>query len=252
MRKGIWSAAAAFVVLVSGTGLFMSRALAANGSVGIEDKELGSAHFVPAEITITPGASVTWHNGGQYDHTITSDTGAFDQPLASGKDVTIPFPTAGDFKYHCTPHPWMTGTIHVAGGSTVTSAATATTTTTRAGASTTTTRAGASSTTTTTAAGATTTTTAAGGATTTTTTTAAGGATTTTTPASAGDAASTTTTTASAASTASGGEQAAGSKGSGHRKSDTGDSSPVGIAFAAVGTLLLGGVAAKLLASKGH
>ncbi|HVW35531.1 MAG TPA: plastocyanin/azurin family copper-binding protein [Acidimicrobiia bacterium] len=247
MRKGIWPAAAVLVLILSGTGLSVGRALAANGSVGIEDKNLGTAHFTPAEITITPGASVTWHNGGEYDHTVTSDNGAFgDKDIPKGADVTIPFPNAGDFKYHCTPHPWMTGTIHVVGASTGTTATTVPGATPTS--ATTAPSAGASSTTTTatTGAGATTTTTAAVA-----TTTTAPAANASTTPTSSADQSATTTTTAAAA--GSNGEQASGTENSaGHRETDTGGSSPIGIAFAAVATFILLAVSAKLLASKGH
>lgn len=73
--------------------------------------------FSPASFHIALGGKVTWVNTDTMDHTVTSDTGdpaAFDSPLLStGDHFTFTFTVAGTYKYHCTPHPWMSGTIVV-------------------------------------------------------------------------------------------------------------------------------------------
>jgi cobalamin biosynthesis Mg chelatase CobN len=195
-------------------------------------------------VTVPAGTTVIWHNGGTQAHTVTADDGkSFNSPSVSpGGDYQFTFGTAGDFAYHCEPHPFMKAVVHVVGGSVPTPATTATTQP-ASSATTATTAAGSASTTTTTAkAGS-------GSSTTTTATTSAGGSTTTTlapalTPTSAPDSASSTTTTTTAAGSSEEGAQAA-------RKSSKDDkSSPVGIAFASVATLLLGAVSVRLLASK--
>jgi plastocyanin len=244
MRKGMWSAPVAFFVLLSGAGVVLGvpRVGAADGQVAMVEgsqNDPNTWRFTPAEITVSVGSTVVWHNNGQQQHTATAEDNSFASAyLNGGQEFRYKFGAPGDFKYFCEPHKalGMVGVVHVTGASTPTTAATTTTTT-----ATTATTGGSQGSTTTTAAGASTSST--------TTTTAAGGATTTTlapalTPTSAPDSASSTTTT-----TAAGGQSSEGAEGAPkHSKSDK--NSPVGIAFAAVSTLLLAAVSAKLLASK--
>jgi plastocyanin len=70
--------------------------------------------FSPASLTVKAGSSVTWTNAsGGTGHTVTSDTGVFDQALDSGQTFTFTFKQAGTYKYHCAIHPYMTATIIV-------------------------------------------------------------------------------------------------------------------------------------------
>ena len=243
MRKGMWLAAA-FVVALSGTG-----ALAAdNNTVTMKD-----LYFEPADITVAVNTPVVFHNGSDSSpHDAKAEDNSFSTPmLGPGKEQTVTLSKVGDVTYYCTvpghKSAGMVGTIHVtaAGGSTASTAAT--TATTQPG----------TATTATTPAGQTTTTTAkaaSGGASSTTTTTAGTGVTATTqapsvTPTSAPDAAAGGSSATGAAGQAGGEEAADHSSGGGaHKKKEK--SSPIGIAFAAVSTVLLTGIAGKLLASK--
>jgi plastocyanin len=246
----MWSAAAAFVVLLSAAGVVLGipRATAADSQVKMVEgsqSDYTTWRFAPEEITVPVGSTVVWHNDGKQQHTATAKDGSFDSPyLNTGETFQFKFSVPGDVKYVCKPHEslGMVGVVHVTGAAPTTPATTATTQP-ASSATTATTAVGSASTTTTTAkAGS-------GSSTTTTATTAAGGSTTTTlapalTPTSAPDSASSTTTTTTAAGSSGEGAQAA-RKGSKNDKS-----SPVGIAFAAVATLLLGAVSVRLLASK--
>lgn len=73
--------------------------------------------FEPGSVTIPQGGTVTWVNcdeAGQPSHTSTADAGAWNSPtLASGEAFSHTFDQAGDFAYHCEPHPFMTGAIVV-------------------------------------------------------------------------------------------------------------------------------------------
>ncbi len=65
--------------------------------------------FHPDSIAVPVGATVSWLNcedAGVEAHTTTSDTtGIWDSPLLiPGARFSRPFPTAGVFPYHCTPH----------------------------------------------------------------------------------------------------------------------------------------------------
>lgn len=70
--------------------------------------------FQPAEITVHIGEKVEWENKGLASHTTTSDTGVWDSgTLAPDNKFTFVFNTLGDYPYHCSFHPDMTGIIHV-------------------------------------------------------------------------------------------------------------------------------------------
>ena len=249
MRKGIWSAAAV-VGLLSAASVFVigPGVRAADTKVTMKDQLI----FEPADITVPVGGSVVWHNDGGIQHDAKAEDGSFSIPMVDpGKDSQpVSFKTPGDFQYYCTvpghKSAGMVGTVHVGAASTTPTTVAPTTTTQPAGGATTTTAPG--QTTTTTRAGAS----GAGQSTTTTTAPAAGGATSTTlapaaTPTSAPESAGGS---AAANAAAPGSEEAAADSSEGAQDHKKVKNSPIGIAFAAVSTLLLVGIAGKLLASK--
>jgi plastocyanin len=70
--------------------------------------------FVPEEITVPAGSTVTWVNHDDTAHSIADK----DKALRSGgldtdDRYSFSFPKAGTYTYYCTLHPQMTGTIHV-------------------------------------------------------------------------------------------------------------------------------------------
>ncbi|WP_171161920.1 cupredoxin family copper-binding protein [Streptomyces sp. I05A-00742] len=70
--------------------------------------------FVPPELTIGAGETVTWTNNDSTPHTVTADDGTFDSgPLNQGQTFSRTFNQRGQFTYHCSFHPSMTGTITV-------------------------------------------------------------------------------------------------------------------------------------------
>lgn len=61
--------------------------------------------FNPKELTVSPGTTVIWHNEDSASHTVTSDTGLFDNPLPSGgTDFQFTFSQPGTYAYYCRPH----------------------------------------------------------------------------------------------------------------------------------------------------
>ena len=73
-----------------------------------------SVPFSPANFAVSAGRTVSWYNGDTNTHTVTSDDGAFDSGnLAPGAKWSHTFTQAGTYRYHCTPHPIMKGTITV-------------------------------------------------------------------------------------------------------------------------------------------
>ena len=73
-----------------------------------------SQFYVPSEITISSGTTVTWTNDDATIHTVTDKGGSFDSsiiaPTATWENT---FDTAGEFNYYCSLHPFMTGKVTV-------------------------------------------------------------------------------------------------------------------------------------------
>ena len=65
-------------------------------------------------IRVHAGAKVRWVNQDQLQHTVTADGGGFDSGLIDpGHAYERVFTRPGDYAYHCTPHPVMTGHVIV-------------------------------------------------------------------------------------------------------------------------------------------
>jgi plastocyanin len=71
--------------------------------------------FVPADLTVAAGDSVTFVNEDAAPHTATAEAGGFDTGrLGRGESATLTFGSAGTYAYFCAVHPMMKGTITVA------------------------------------------------------------------------------------------------------------------------------------------
>jgi len=70
--------------------------------------------FNPSNITIPAGTEVTWINFGNAVHTVTADDGSFNSGnLNKDQSFSRTFNVTGVYKYHCSIHPSMTGTVIV-------------------------------------------------------------------------------------------------------------------------------------------
>ena len=75
---------------------------------------LGNRAFMPDDVNIAVGETVTWMNTDNVSHTSTSDTSGWDSGIvAPGKQFSVAYQTAGTFKYHCAIHPGMVGSVVV-------------------------------------------------------------------------------------------------------------------------------------------
>jgi plastocyanin len=75
--------------------------------------------FDQMAITIPPGTTVTWKSvpGNSDRHTSTSYDDVWNSPFLNPGDTwSFTFSKAGRYRYHCTPHPWMVGTVNVVAG----------------------------------------------------------------------------------------------------------------------------------------
>ena len=75
---------------------------------------IGNFTFKSQVLTVKPGTTVTWTNGDDIPHTVTSNSGVFkSKVLDTGDKFSFTFAKAGQFGYFCSLHPHMTGTIIV-------------------------------------------------------------------------------------------------------------------------------------------
>ncbi len=73
--------------------------------------------YTPRALNVMPASMVSWTNEDATPHTVTAEgTGAplFDSgPISPGDTFDNIFDMPGEFGYHCSIHPWMTGRIMV-------------------------------------------------------------------------------------------------------------------------------------------
>ena len=91
----------------------------AQGS-GVAGCETTNECYLPYEITVSPGTTVTWNNDDSAAHTVTSGsidaglTGVFDSSIfMTGTSFEFTFDDVGTYDYFCMVHPWMTGIVNV-------------------------------------------------------------------------------------------------------------------------------------------
>jgi amicyanin len=73
--------------------------------------------FIPAEITVVPGTTVTWVNNEAMPHTVVdSNKGFRSKTLIKDARFSFTFTTAGDYDYQCSIHPNMKGKVIVKPG----------------------------------------------------------------------------------------------------------------------------------------
>jgi len=89
------------------------RAALAEGDAVIEI-EISRMAFQRPRLEVPAGTTVRWVNRDPVGHTTTSDDGVWASSLIGpGETAQHTFTEAGEFSYHCVPHPFMTATIVV-------------------------------------------------------------------------------------------------------------------------------------------
>jgi plastocyanin len=71
--------------------------------------------FAPKAVTVKVGSTVTWTNRDEEPHTVRAEDGSFKSGTLAGNNTTFShmFTAPGTFTYHCSIHPYMTGTVEV-------------------------------------------------------------------------------------------------------------------------------------------
>ena len=70
--------------------------------------------FAPTSLTVAAGSTVTWTNRDDEPHTVVSENGLFrSAALDTNESFSYRFEKAGTYRYACSIHPRMVGTIIV-------------------------------------------------------------------------------------------------------------------------------------------
>jgi plastocyanin len=69
--------------------------------------------FTPAELKLKVGDTVTWSNHDDIPHTVVSAGKFRSKAMDTDGTFSFTFTAAGEYKYFCSLHPHMTGTIKV-------------------------------------------------------------------------------------------------------------------------------------------
>jgi plastocyanin len=70
--------------------------------------------FVPSELKVRAGDRIVWTNKDPFPHTVTSEAGDFDsRALQPSQSWTYAASKKGHFRYLCTLHPTMKGSLTV-------------------------------------------------------------------------------------------------------------------------------------------
>jgi plastocyanin len=116
--RRVWVAKTAAKTLVA---VSFATALVAAPAFAAEAKPaaivvIDNFSFSPAQLSVSAGSTVTWENHDDMPHTIVNDATPREfksAPLDSGEQFSQTFPKPGTYKYFCSIHPHMTGTIVV-------------------------------------------------------------------------------------------------------------------------------------------
>jgi amicyanin len=93
------------------------QAATSSEAVAADEVKISNYAYSPAVIKVKVGQTVTWTNEDAVQHDVMADTMSADAPsselLAKGESYSFTFKKAGTYTYHCTPHPYMKGTVVV-------------------------------------------------------------------------------------------------------------------------------------------
>src|SRR5258707_1003418 len=101
--------------LGSTIGLAIAAALLASTRVRAEEIAVNIDNFTfePKDLTVKVGTTVTWTNRDDIPHTVVSAGKFRSKTMDTDGTFSFTFTAAGDYKYFCSLHPHMTGTVKV-------------------------------------------------------------------------------------------------------------------------------------------
>jgi amicyanin len=100
-------------VAVIGIAVFLLLAATPVRAADATAVKIGNFTFGPQEMKVKAGTAVTWINEDDMPHTVVSPNNFRSKVLDTKGAYSFTFTTPGTYKYFCSLHPHMTGTIIV-------------------------------------------------------------------------------------------------------------------------------------------
>ena len=100
-------------IAVAGVAAFLVLAATPVWAADATAVKIGNFTFGPQEVRVKAGTTVTWTNEDDMPHTVVSPNNFRSKVLDSDGTFSFTFTTPSAFKYFCSLHPHMTGTIVV-------------------------------------------------------------------------------------------------------------------------------------------
>ncbi|HLZ96725.1 MAG TPA: cupredoxin family copper-binding protein [Steroidobacteraceae bacterium] len=111
LRRVRWLPAAAGMAILAAMGVYVPSLGQTSNAARIEVKGFA---FVPTPLTVKAGSTVTWVNRDDEPHTVVSDTGMFKSGgMDTNETFSYKFDRPGTYRFACSIHPRMVGTIVV-------------------------------------------------------------------------------------------------------------------------------------------
>jgi plastocyanin len=105
---------AALVAALGWTGGSRTNVLAAAPANGPVEIKIDNFNFMPGDITVAAGTTVTWVNHDDVPHTIRSADGTIkSKALDTDDKFSMTFDKPGTYEYFCSIHPKMTAKVVV-------------------------------------------------------------------------------------------------------------------------------------------
>ncbi len=100
-------------VVVAGVAAFLLLAQTPVWAADATAVKIENFTFGPQELKVKAGTTVTWTNEDDMPHTVVSPNNFRSKVLDTAGTYSFTFTTPGTYKYFCSLHPHMTGTIVV-------------------------------------------------------------------------------------------------------------------------------------------
>ncbi len=101
-------------VVVLWCGMSLAASPVAGGTPEVSQVQIKDFMFLPAQLRIKAGSSVTWVNQDDEPHTVVGDAGLFRSgALDTAMAFTFRFEKPGTYQVFCSIHPQMKATIIV-------------------------------------------------------------------------------------------------------------------------------------------
>ena len=99
------------LVAMAGVVSYAAAEAAPEGSTVVMAKDF---MFAPTSLSVAAGSTVTWTNKDDEPHTVVSEAGLFrSAALDTNESFSFRFEKPGTYRYTCSIHPRMVGTIVV-------------------------------------------------------------------------------------------------------------------------------------------